>query len=319
MTAQQGYIAACKRPGELGAHSLHLCHMSVPDLKVAQHFYSAFGLDVREEGNHLGLYTDGSPHKWVSIAEGPRKKFGFYSFAFFEEDFAPFAQRLQQLGIKRLDPPKGFDDSGSIWFQDPDGNYVEARVAEKTSPTQKSQCDFVSSPAGVRGAPYRRDTALTRPRRLSHSLLFTPDVLRAVEFYSRVLGLRLSDRSDDIIAFMHGIHGSDHHMIAFAKSSAPGHHHYSWDVGSVMEIGLGAMNMLDKGYDRGWGLGRHVLGSNYFHYVRDPWGSYSEYSADIDFVPHDCDWDSGNHPAADSLYVWGPNLPDDFIQNFEID
>ena len=60
------------------------------------------------------------------------------------------------------------------------------------------------------------------------------------------------------------------------------------------------MHMLGKGYDRGWGLGRHVLGSNLFHYVRDPWGSYSEYSADIDYVPVDCDWNSGDHPPEDS-------------------
>jgi hypothetical protein len=33
---------------------------------------------------------------------------------------------------------------------------------------------------------------------------------------------RLSDRSGDGIAFLHGIHGSHHHMIAFVKSSAPG-------------------------------------------------------------------------------------------------
>lgn len=80
---------------------------------------------------------------------------------------------------------------------------------------------------------------------------------------------------------MHGIHGSDHHLIAFSRSSAPGLHHCSWDVSDINQIGMGAMQMADKGYSRGWGLGRHVLGSNYFHYVRDPWGSYSEYSADI--------------------------------------
>lgn len=39
-----------------------------------------------------------------------------------------------------------------------------------------------------------------------------------------------------------------------------------------MKIGLGAKQMADEVYTRGWGLGRHVLGSNYFHYIRDPWG-----------------------------------------------
>jgi catechol 2,3-dioxygenase len=77
--------------------------------------------------------------------------------------------------------------------------------------------------------------------------------------------------------------------------------------------------MLGKGYSRGWGLGRHVLGSNYFHYVRDPWGSYSEYSADIDYVPVDCDWPSGDHAPEDSFYAWGPDVPEDFVHNHEAD
>ena len=134
---------------------------------------------------------------------------------------------------------------------------------------------------------------MVRPKRMSHVLLFTTDVERTLRFYENIIGLRLSDRGGEAIAFMHGIHGSDHHMLAFAKSNAPGLHHCSWDVGSIGEVGLGAMQMADKGYVEGWGLGRHVLGSNYFHYVRDPWGSYSEYSADIDYIPADCDWPAG--------------------------
>jgi catechol 2,3-dioxygenase len=88
-------------------------------------------------------------------------------------------------------------------------------------------------------------------------------------------------------------------------------------VGSVDEIGAGAMHMLDKGFTKGWGLGRHVLGSNYFHYVQDPWGSFSEYSADIDYIPATCDWAAGDHPPDDSFYAWGPNVPEDFVHNYE--
>ena len=40
----------------------------------------------------------------------------------------------------------------------------------------------------------------TRPRRLSHVLMFTTDVRKAIEFYTRVLGLRLSDHSSDVRA-----------------------------------------------------------------------------------------------------------------------
>jgi catechol 2,3-dioxygenase len=58
----------------------------------------------------------------------------------------------------------------------------------------------------------------------------------------------------------------------------------------VHHVGLGATQMADRGFASGWGLGRHVVGSNYFHYIRDPWGSYSEYSCDIDYIPKGCDW-----------------------------
>ena len=153
---------------------------------------------------------------------------------------------------------------------------------------------------------------------MAHVLIFVTDISRAINFYRDVLGLRLSDRSGDLVAFMHGIHGSDHHMIAFVKSDGPGLHHLSWDVGSINDIGVGASNMAEKGFSYGWGLGRHVLGSNYFHYVRDPWGSYSEYSFDIDYIPVDHNWKDGDHPPEDSFYMWGPNPPEDFAHNFEI-
>lgn len=316
MTEIHGFIKPTRRPGELGVHSLDRFHFVVPDLAVAQNFYSEFGLEVTANGNTLLLGTRSHPHTWGTIGEGPRKKHGHLSFGAFEEDIEGFAKRLQDTGIKRLSPPPGLDSNG-LWFHDHDGNLVEIKVAPKSSPDEKSQFGIRVAGSGARGAPFRDAMPRTYPRRLAHVLMFTTDVPKAIEFYSRVLGMRLSDRSGDNIAFMHGIHGSDHHMVAFARSNAPGHHHCSWDVGTVDEIGEGAMHMLDKGYSKGWGLGRHVLGSNFFHYVRDPWGSYSEYSADIDFVPVDCDWQAGDHAPDNSFYAWGPNVPDDFVHNYE--
>ncbi len=316
MTANQGFVKPTRRPGELGVHSLDHFHFVVPDLAVARTFYDEFGLDVGERGSALSLATKGNPHVWGTIGEGPRKRHQYMSFGAFQDDLGRFAERLQAHGVRRVDPPAGVESNG-LWFHDHDANLVEIAVAPKTSPNEKSQ--FVQSSAAplVRGAPNRTAVKRTHPRRLAHVLMFTTDVTKAIDFYSRELGLRLSDHSGDGIAFMHGVHGSDHHMIALGKSNAPGLHHLSWDVGSVDEIGLGAMRMLGKGYDKGWGLGRHVLGSNFFHYVRDPWGSFAEYSADIDFVPHDADWPAADHPPEDSFYVWGPNPPADFVHNYE--
>jgi catechol 2,3-dioxygenase len=316
MTAIQGFIQPKRRPGELGIHSVDHFHLVVPDLAVAQNFYGEFGLDIGAKNNVLTVKTFDHPHQWGTVGEGPRKKHGYISFAAFEDDIDKFSARLQDMGIQRLDPPRGVDSNG-IWFHDHDGNLVEIKVAAKSSPDEKSRFSFTSAGPGVRGAPLRSKTPRTHPRRLAHILMFTRDVRKAIDFYTRVLGMRLSDHSGDNIAFLHGIHGSDHHMIAFARSNAPGHHHFSWDVGSVDEIGVGAIHMLGKGFAKGWGLGRHVLGSNFFHYVQDPWGSFSEYSADIDYVPADCNWPASDHEPDDSFYAWGPNVPEDFVHNYE--
>jgi catechol 2,3-dioxygenase len=308
---------ARRRPGELGVHSLDRFNFAVPDLEQARKFYGNFGLDLREERAALHLHTQGHPHRWGSVVEGPRKKLQFISFGAFEDDLPRFQARLDTLRIARIDPPPGAESNG-LWFRDPDGTPIEIRVAEKSSPNEKPPFAMPGGVPAVAAAPSRSKVAPVKPHRLAHILIFTRDIPQAIRFYSEVLGLRLSDRSGDMIAFMHAIHGSDHHVIAFVKSDGPGLHHLSWDVGSVNDIGLGAMQMADKGFVAGWGLGRHVLGSNYFHYVRDPWGSYAEYSADVDYIPVDHDWQAADHPPADSFYVWGPTPPADFAFNHEL-
>jgi catechol 2,3-dioxygenase-like lactoylglutathione lyase family enzyme len=236
------------------------------------------------------------------------------SFGAYEEDLDAIAGRVRAKACE----PHPLSDGSGIWVRDPDGTAVQIIAGPKVSPGSRPQPAAIASVAPGKGAAPSRKTALpVRPRRLSHVLLFTPDVARQVAFYSEVLGLRLSDRSGDIIAFLHGPHASDHHMLAFAKSTAPGLHHSSWDVGSLDDVGFGAELMKTQGYTKGWGVGRHVLGSNYFYYVQDPWGSWAEYSYGIDFVPADVEWAAADHPAEDSFYIWGPTVPDDFTVNRE--
>jgi hypothetical protein len=109
MTAIHGYIKPSRRPGELGIHSVDHFHVAVPELAVAKNFYSEFGLDVGERGNRLTLATFEQQHVWGTIGEGPRKKLGYVSFGAFEDDIDHFSRRLQEMGIKRLDPPPGIE------------------------------------------------------------------------------------------------------------------------------------------------------------------------------------------------------------------
>jgi catechol 2,3-dioxygenase-like lactoylglutathione lyase family enzyme len=284
-------------PDLLAVHSVDEFVFSVPDLEQARHFYTSFGLDVRDENGALALYTHGHPHRWARILAGATKRLLWLSLGIHAADEQRFKQRLAEQGIGSIAPPHGADASG-LWIQGPDGLPLQLRIAEKSSPSQPAPRDYPPQSANFGRSPSRGKAETTRPLYLSHVLLFSADIDGAVRFYEDILGLRLSDKSGSVIAFLHSPHGSDHHPID--------------------AVGLGMEQMAQAGYEQGWGVGRHVLGSNYFRYVRDPWGSYAEYSYDIDFVEAGKAWPAADHSAEDSLYVWGPSLPQDFIVNHEL-
>ncbi|SAK85685.1 glyoxalase [Caballeronia pedi] len=294
-------------------HSVDHFALNVPSVDEAERFFKAFGLDVTRAGAHrdeLELRAaDG--WRWARVLPAADKSLAYLSFNCFEHDLATIRAQAQHAGARFVDGDEG------VWFRDPDGNLIQVKAGTKTSPSSKTPHAVMGAAADERGNCTRSEVKEVRPNRLSHVLLFSPDVLRAVGFYGAALGLRLSDQSRDVIAFTHAPYGSDHHLVAFAKSSARGWHHAAWDVDDVNRVGEGAAQMAAAGYTKGWGTGRHVLGSNYFHYVEDPWGSFCEYSADIDFVSAGHAWPAGDFAPEDSLYLWGPPVPENFIHNTE--
>lgn len=301
--------------GEAGVHSIDHFALSVPDLEAARHFYRAFGLDVRDDDGNVSLFAaDG--HCWGRVRLSHKKALDHLVFNCYEVDFPRLVEQIEAAGGRSRTAPDHWGSPG-YWFEDLDGNLIGVQAASRTMPARKTPNPQVDIPANARGALSRRAVEPVRPNRMSHVLLFTPDVSRSVDFYARALGLRLSDRSGNIVAFMHAAHGCDHHLLAFAGSSARGWHHSSWDVAGVDQVGLGAAQMAAAGYVEGWGTGRHVLGSNYFHYVRDPWGSFAEYSAHIDYIEAGFRWQGQDHRPEDSLYLWGPGVPAYFIENTE--
>lgn len=302
-------------------HAIDHFTLAVPDLDVARHFFASFGLAVSDEDLAqqpvLALRAADSPHVWGQVVQGAHKHMAYLTFNCTEKDYAALAHTIAERAAPAWPHPQARYRDGT-WFLDADGNLLQVRVGPKTvSPPPPSPHQASGGPAerGVVGG--RCDAAMVRPRRLSHVLLFATDVTRQCQFYEDVLGLRLSDRSADIIAFMHAPSGSDHHLMAFARSPSRGWHHASWDVAGVEQVGLGWMQMQQAGYGNVWGPGRHVLGSNYFCYVEDPWGSFCEYSADIDYIAAGQTWSAGDHAPENSLYLWGPPPPANFIVNTE--
>ncbi len=122
-----------------------------------------------------------------------------------------------------------------------------------------------------------------------------------------------------MIAFCCAVKASDHHVVAFAKSPGVGFHHGSFQVNDPDEVGRGGRALVEKAGKGDWGFGRHTIGSNFFHYIQDPWGSWFEYYSDMDFIDDYDLWTPTNYSMEDSLANWGPAVPHDFVHNYEVD
>lgn len=293
------------------------------DREVAINFYSDFGLRVSEKKpNLIEAYCDGVNHPSLVLITGAKSKaLHHLQIGASSEVITKINAKLQQQNISTIDAPQGCNEAG-LWISDPHGlliHIIEANDSYKEKPEKPF---LINSPGQQnrfnQGAlPPKSIIPQVRPRRMGHVLLFTPDVNKSFEFLNQTLGLELSDRSGDGVVFTHFPGGSEHHVIALAKSSHIGFHHASFLVASPDEVGLGGQRMVDKGYKKGWGFGRHSIGSNFFHYVGDPWGSYVEYYSDMDYIYDSEAWESTNWPAEDALHSWGPEPPEDFVYNYE--
>lgn len=301
----------------MGVHSIDHFTLEVPDPAEEERFLTTFGLSVERQTDRLLVRTGDNAHVWANIVNGAKKKLAYVSMACYKSDLGGIRSQVEAAGGK-FEAPYVTGTAEGFWFSDPDGILFQVKVGEKTQPDSKSRLPDLTIPPNVRGAPARSMAGKARPQRMSHMTLFTSDVTRSLDFHTKALGVRLADRSGDIIAFTYGRHGSDHHLLAFLSGGGPGLHHSSWDVPSVEDCGKGNTQMRAAGYDRHWGPGRHVLGSNYFNYVKDKFGQWWEHSAHIDYIEKNADWTVANFADEDSLYLWGPDIPEEFTENVEL-
>jgi catechol 2,3-dioxygenase-like lactoylglutathione lyase family enzyme len=293
---------------------LHHYALAVPDLEVADSFLTDFGLETAERGGGLTAQCPGRSQEQVRMIQGPAKRLHHVSFTLRPGSLDEVLGSLERAGTPLIEPPAGADEGGT-WFRDPDGTAVQLLDAEPAParPVAEILVNSGASRQRVGAAAWRDVTADTSPRRLGHSLLFTAQPGVMTDFYTQVLGLRVSDTiRRDFVTFLNAGTG-DHHVFGFISSTHPGFHHASFEVPSIDAIAIGADRMRSRGRDAGWGLGRHTIGSNFFHYNPDPWGSWIEWFSDIDQIG-DCwvagDWDVPPH-------LWGAPPPDTFLANRE--
>lgn len=294
------------------------------DIEKAKRFYTDFGLQAVQRKSCLAFKCYDRRYDSVLLIPGAkRKRLHHVCMGTTSEGIDKIWSNANRHDIPLIDgSPTG--SSEGFYMKSPDGVLFHIVEAEKEEPILPEPPFLINSPGqngriNAQALPFKSTIPEVKPRSMGHIALFSEDVDSNVEFLELILGMRLSDKSQDVVAFLHCQGGSEHHVIAFTKSHGPGFHHCSFLVGSPDEVGLGGRRMIEKGNDYGWGFGRHAIGSNFFHYIRDPWGSYAEYYCDMDYITNTEQWTPKNWPLEDATHSWGPNPPDEFINNFEVD
>jgi catechol-2,3-dioxygenase len=292
---------------------LHHYALEVPDLEVAEGFLQDFGLETGEKDGNLVAQCPGRDQEQVRMLQAPAKRLHHVSFTLRPGTLDSVREALERAGTPVIAAPAGASEAG-LWVRDPDGNAVQLldEAPAPPRPVAEVLTNQGASRQRIGVAQWQQVTDDVLPRRLGHSLLFTPQQQQMTEFYTQVLGLRVSDRIPGKVTFLNAGPG-DHHIFGFITSSHRGFHHASFEVPSIDAIALGADRMRAKGREAGWGLGRHTIGSNFFHYNPDPWGSWIEWFSDIDQVDDHWvarDWDVPPH-------LWGTPPPETFLNNLE--
>lgn len=294
--------------------------LEVPDLAQAVKFYTDAGLVATINGAVAHLRCEGQDRDTMTLLGSFHRK-RLHHISLRADDLEGIMERVPLFGGRVVNAPDGFPSDG-LWCLDPHGMLIHLAIRSSDKDLQAIGPFEINGPGRIvrkrRSAiSPRRTYTPVKPLRLGHTLVFSPDVPMSVKFMTEALGMGLADCAQDIIAFCCVRKDSDHHVVAFAKSPSIGFHHVSFQVSDPDEVGRGGRDLQAKAGKGDWGFGRHTIGSNFFHYVQDPWGSWLEYFSDMDHIDDYALWTPTNYEMEDSLANWGPPVPPDFVYNYE--
>jgi catechol 2,3-dioxygenase-like lactoylglutathione lyase family enzyme len=291
----------------MSLHRLTSITIGVPDVEATAAYYRDFGL--ADLGANRFATTDGGEQ--LRVAHAPQRRLlqlgvGVHN----PEDLDRIGSQLDKLGVGCI------RSEAALSVDDPNSSLtVVVEIADEVKQ------EYTAAPAT--NGPGRADRANTRapaidrenrvrPRKLGHVVVGTLDQEASQRFFVEGLGFKITDRVPGLAAFMRC--STDHHNVLVQKAPLNFLHHTAWEVDDVDEVGRGATAMLEDHPERHvWGLGRHHIGSNFFWYLKDPAGNFSEYYSDIDCVVDEQLWKPTVVEGAKGLYNWGPPPPPSFL------
>jgi catechol 2,3-dioxygenase-like lactoylglutathione lyase family enzyme len=295
-----------------------------PDLARAETFARAFGFAVAAR-EPSALYLRGSlpGTPCLVIRKGAHSRFVGPTFKAGEaSDLHRLARATDRRVVPLTDPSPG----SIVRLTDPSGFAVGVVHASGELPALAEQptqiLNFGAEPRRI-NATQRSPRASALVQRLGHVVLQTPHFSRALNWYLDTLGMIVSDFQyapgqrdlGPVMAFIRCDRGSvpaDHHTLALLLGPVAGYAHSAYQVNDFDAVAAGGEYLLEKGYHRAWGIGRHTLGSQIFDYWSDPDKIFVEHFTDGDMF--DNTLEPGWEPlTASSLAQWGPRVPPEFM------
>jgi hypothetical protein len=326
--SEQGARRA-ERPGRsrnpvIKVHDLAWLEFQKPDLVRAEAFSRAFGFTtVSRTGDELRLRGTDASAPCVVIRRGPTSRFVGTAFTAADESDVRRLAKASGVATRALSATTG---GLAVDLVDPGGmpvRVVAGAYQLDALPSQPVQTfNF--------GAELRRANAVQRPprqparvQRLGHIVLQRTKYLESLNWYLDQLGMIVSDflffpgRRDrgPTMSFIRCDRGrvpADHHTVALALGPTNRYLHSAYQVCDLDALAAGGEYLKDSGYQRSWGIGRHIQGSQIFDYWRDPDGFLVEHFSDGDMF--DCTVEPGWAPFTGSgLSQWGPPVSKDFL------
>jgi hypothetical protein len=295
-----------------------------PDLVRAGAFARAFGFStVLHTAEELHLRGTDAGTACVVIRKGPRSRFVGPVFA--ADGDADVVRLADATGATVRPLPEAIGGVG-VTLTDPNGLPVRAVAGTHALPELLTQQPHIFN----FGHEVRRTNATQRPpreparvQRLGHVVLQSTKYMDSLNFYLDHFGLIVSDflyysgqrDRGPVMSFIRCDRGStptDHHTLAMVLGPANRYVHSAYQVCDLDAIAAGGEYLKELGYQRSWGIGRHIQGSQIFDYWRDPDGFMVEHFSDGDLF--DATLEPGWAPlTASGLAQWGPPVTKDFL------
>ncbi|WP_059015353.1 VOC family protein [Mycobacterium sp. M26] len=295
-----------------------------PDLNRAEAFARAFGFTVAQRtADELQLRGTDPNAPCVLIRQGPCTRFA--GLAFEAQDEIDVLRLAEHTNAPTRALPESLGGL-AVELTDPNGTPVKVVSGLDRLPALTAQqphtFNFGHDDARI-NATQRPPRVPASVQRLGHVVLQSTTYIETLNWYLDHFGLIVSDflyysgqrDRGPTMSFIRCDLGStptDHHTLAMALGPANRYVHSAFQVADLDALAAGGEYLLERGYLRSWGIGRHIQGSQLFDYWRDPDGFLVEHYADGDLF--DNTLEPGWAPfTASGLAQWGPPASKDFL------